>query len=402
MEKKPDYKILYDISLSFTATMFRISRPLNVLSNFNNKFFINLKNWVNSDPKSQKKSYYMNLIQSLSKVESVNKSFIDNLKVHSNTDAAPSFKKLIDLIPTMIHIYRNYFKIFHSTYSLLSSERDSNSELHQILSTVESELFEPVESILYTPLEHLHIYLNFINSIIDSITTNFNEYEDLYNSSLLIQSEISRLCIIYPEPQEYEELVALSPLIEDFIILRPGRRLLFKGECVKFSRKKQDIRIILLFSDGIFIGSNLTNNKIKKINFLENGDYEIVEVDDQFPFINSIDIRTKEKSFRSNLDTFEKKQNLINSFNFARTFSKSKWTDLKREFFAPVWVPDESVHDCMICKTKFSLFLRRHHCRVCGDCICSSCSQKIPLARSNGKPELVCTKCIQKRNLKKN
>jgi hypothetical protein len=38
------------------------------------------------------------------------------------------------------------------------------------------------------------------------------------------------------------------------------------------------------------------------------------------------------------------------------------------------WVFDDDVQSCMICGVDFSFLVRRHHCRVCGDIICSSCS----------------------------
>jgi hypothetical protein len=38
------------------------------------------------------------------------------------------------------------------------------------------------------------------------------------------------------------------------------------------------------------------------------------------------------------------------------------------------WVFDDDVQNCMICGVDFSFLLRRHHCRVCGNIICSSCS----------------------------
>ena len=38
------------------------------------------------------------------------------------------------------------------------------------------------------------------------------------------------------------------------------------------------------------------------------------------------------------------------------------------------WVADESVTICYECKNKFSTFLRKHHCRVCGKIYCYSCS----------------------------
>lgn len=38
------------------------------------------------------------------------------------------------------------------------------------------------------------------------------------------------------------------------------------------------------------------------------------------------------------------------------------------------WVFDDDVDSCMICGADFTFFRRRHHCRVCGNLICSSCS----------------------------
>ncbi|TDH67239.1 hypothetical protein CCR75_000445 [Bremia lactucae] len=38
------------------------------------------------------------------------------------------------------------------------------------------------------------------------------------------------------------------------------------------------------------------------------------------------------------------------------------------------WVPDVSVDRCMLCRTDFGFWIRRHHCRRCGAVVCDSCS----------------------------
>lgn len=50
------------------------------------------------------------------------------------------------------------------------------------------------------------------------------------------------------------------------------------------------------------------------------------------------------------------------------------------------WSPDS--HNCSICFVKFNLFLRRHHCRLCGSVVCDDpesvrkgCSMNVPLIR---------------------
>ncbi|KAJ9157567.1 FYVE zinc finger protein [Pleurostoma richardsiae] len=44
------------------------------------------------------------------------------------------------------------------------------------------------------------------------------------------------------------------------------------------------------------------------------------------------------------------------------------------ELVLPRWQPDAEVTICPICRTQFSIFVRKHHCRKCGRVVCASCS----------------------------
>jgi hypothetical protein len=39
------------------------------------------------------------------------------------------------------------------------------------------------------------------------------------------------------------------------------------------------------------------------------------------------------------------------------------------------WVLDQDSENCMICSKEFWLFVSKHHCRLCGNVVCSSCSE---------------------------
>ncbi|PSS36568.1 hypothetical protein CEY00_Acc01085 [Actinidia chinensis var. chinensis] len=60
------------------------------------------------------------------------------------------------------------------------------------------------------------------------------------------------------------------------------------------------------------------------------------------------------------------------------------------------WVPDEAVTKCTACRTDFGAFVRRHHCRNCGDIFCDKCTQgRIALtADENAQPVRVCDGCM--------
>lgn len=44
---------------------------------------------------------------------------------------------------------------------------------------------------------------------------------------------------------------------------------------------------------------------------------------------------------------------------------------------AAVWVPDAKAERCMRCREAFSVWRRRHHCRMCGVVCCHPCSSKV-------------------------
>ncbi|KAF7829554.1 protein FREE1-like [Senna tora] len=60
------------------------------------------------------------------------------------------------------------------------------------------------------------------------------------------------------------------------------------------------------------------------------------------------------------------------------------------------WVPDEAVTKCTACGTDFGAFVRKHHCRNCGDIFCDKCTHgRIALtADDNAQPVRVCDRCL--------
>ncbi|XP_052767142.1 zinc finger FYVE domain-containing protein 1-like [Mya arenaria] len=64
------------------------------------------------------------------------------------------------------------------------------------------------------------------------------------------------------------------------------------------------------------------------------------------------------------------------------------------------WVPDEKITHCYICENPFSIKLPIHHCRSCGQGVCSGCSpnqRPVPL-RGWDYPVRVCKKCEKKKD----
>ncbi|CAN4123014.1 unnamed protein product [Withania somnifera] len=60
------------------------------------------------------------------------------------------------------------------------------------------------------------------------------------------------------------------------------------------------------------------------------------------------------------------------------------------------WVPDEAVSKCTACGSAFNAFVRKHHCRNCGDIFCDKCTQRRTAltADENAPVVRVCDRCM--------
>ena len=48
-----------------------------------------------------------------------------------------------------------------------------------------------------------------------------------------------------------------------------------------------------------------------------------------------------------------------------------------QHFVPAIWIPDGKTDTCMRCGRPFGWRRRRHHCRLCGRCVCGNCSGKV-------------------------
>ncbi|CAG9536686.1 unnamed protein product [Cercopithifilaria johnstoni] len=64
----------------------------------------------------------------------------------------------------------------------------------------------------------------------------------------------------------------------------------------------------------------------------------------------------------------------------------------------PTWIADKEMLSCMLCCNKFTVFIRRHHCRCCGRVLCARCTtRKASLSYVNNpkKEHRVCDPCFE-------
>ncbi|PON73412.1 Zinc finger, FYVE-type, endofin [Parasponia andersonii] len=91
-------------------------------------------------------------------------------------------------------------------------------------------------------------------------------------------------------------------------------------------------------------------------------------------------------SFKTNEQPTDKRKGLVDWMNIMKPANEEK----------DHWVPDEAVSKCTACGTDFGAFVRKHHCRNCGDIFCDKCTHgRIALtADENAQPVRVCDRCM--------
>uniref|UniRef100_A0AC34Q254 RUN and FYVE domain-containing protein 2 n=1 Tax=Panagrolaimus sp. JU765 TaxID=591449 RepID=A0AC34Q254_9BILA len=74
--------------------------------------------------------------------------------------------------------------------------------------------------------------------------------------------------------------------------------------------------------------------------------------------------------------------------------SKLQMVMMKEQLFPTMeWVKDSDVSNCTSCNAEFSVTLRRHHCRRCGQIFCDPCSKKKVSLPSHANQVRVCSQC---------
>jgi hypothetical protein len=66
-----------------------------------------------------------------------------------------------------------------------------------------------------------------------------------------------------------------------------------------------------------------------------------------------------------------KVQRKVRAVKFAQ-----KQAQLKSKQFNVQWINDHESSRCLICDDLFTVLNRKHHCRICGDLVCDSCSKQ--------------------------
>jgi hypothetical protein len=194
----------------------------------------------------------------------------------------------------------------------------------------------------------------------------------------------------------YEKTQLLG--LDEARFIQPSRHFVRQGTMTKVCRSKDSIYEFFLFNDVLIYASKSPVGKFKvhqEIPIDSSFGIQDAKDDDkrenQFKIINSI------KSFAVYTDSAESKAQwmklLTNLIQQAKSKIQSK--EDGQGAIVPVWIPDDQAKGCLCCKSDFTFFNRKHHCRFCGGVVCGGCSKRKAMLR--GKEERICDQCVDLR-----
>ena len=341
----------------------------------------------------------LSMFFSLDKVKEASDHLINLFKEKNIKETGQGVGDCFIDFSSMINAYFVYISEYHLSIDKFHDLISKTPVFTQFIQTAEDKLQDTLEAALITPVQRPPRYRLLLQELIKTTDKDSPDYPKLAQALEIITaatSHVDESLALFEEGNMKTEIEQICP---DFDIHHPvGRRVYYYGTVSKFSRKRIHQRFLAIFSDCLLVGAESkigTTYKTDKV--FPTGHYLIVGVSDNPPFINAIDVRQAQKSFRANCPTPDVKLLILNNFKLAMFKNRINIDELHKKGFAPVWIPDKSAPVCMRCNVEFTMFNRRHHCRFCGDCICSKCFQKkIVIPGQSEEPQGVCEKCFTK------
>lgn len=120
----------------------------------------------------------------------------------------------------------------------------------------------------------------------------------------------------------------------------------------------------------------------------------------------SVDAFADVRSRRESLPSFSTASNLAAYLSASSSTQENTAVSIRggmkrlEDYNAPVWVPDSRADKCACCCEGFGLWRRKHHCRLCGQVVCWSCSQRSFLIAGDeegehDRPARACDTCYE-------
>jgi len=271
-----------------------------------------------------------------------------------------------------------------------------------------------INSYLILPVQRIPRYVLLLNDFINSTDHSHPDYDDLTDSLNLMKKVAEEINKSMNENENRRKCIELQTIFSEPIeLVEAHREFVYEGDVIKQCRKAKKGRRLWLFNDILLYGKTIpASPKYLLSGKFELENFEVHDIPDDLSnhMENAIELISKTKSFVVFTESPQDKIKWLTHLKYSietltnrrKTFVKTSsmnMDNLLSESFgsdsAPIWIPDDKVVNCPLCNEKFTIILRKHHCRKCGNIVCNGCSKHhMHVPNVSTKEVRVCEKCF--------
>jgi FYVE/RhoGEF/PH domain-containing protein 5/6 len=344
----------------------------------------------------------------------VNNELYSNLlqRLKNWNNSAKIADVFIKLAP-FFKLYTQYTESYNDVINVVKEEKNKDSTFSGILDQAAKHPIAKnldLQAFLILPVQRIPRYVLLLTDLIRNTPEDHPDYVDLQRALKAMKTVADHIEEFIAGAENREKCLAIQNSFDQFLqkeveIIKPHRRFLFEGTLVKQCRKERKDRRFFLFNDCLIYAtvSSVTGK------YMFSGEIPLSELlvsdipdDGQSKFTLKFESRTKSflayatsaedktrwlLAITSALSELERKKKIGNLISSSSTLSDSGTVKAK------LWVPDTQVTNCYVCNHLFTLLVRKHHCRNCGEVVCATCSKKKMTLPTASMAVRVCIKC---------
>ncbi|KAH3764512.1 protein piccolo [Pelomyxa schiedti] len=306
-------------------------------------------------------------------------------------------------IGPFLRVYILYCGNYPKSSAVLSVLSSKSSQLSDFLkneaATSSSELDLSLPSLLVSPMQRIPRYEMLLRELLRYTSKHHPDFMHLTVALELITGINIQINSSIKDKEGFDQLLSLQKQFVGYCppIVSKQRKLLREGTLYQQCKRAPKQRQFFLFSDCIIYGDILRSGyKFRRQVYLRNATIKTVADTSKIKY--ALQILGKQKSFIVCAKDSQEKEAWINDITVAKqslAHSTNPGNDgncISNED-APIWVPDYTSEMCMSCNARFTLILRRHHCRKCGHVVCGYCSEMRYFIDSLNQYARVCGPC---------
>jgi hypothetical protein len=353
----------------------------------------------NKDRAILSESEILGVFSNIDVILQINTNFLNSLK-EKVAEAVPDernalvggvFKKL----GPFFKMYTQYINNHPAAVSLLVNtlyKRDKFKNLMHQNERIASAKGLDLESLLITPVQRVPRYKLLLEVLIKCTDEDHPDYADIQEALGLIGGVASQINRAMQESQDRENMLNIQKQFKEIDLITPSRKFVMKGVLTKKCRSTNKDFTFFLFNDLMLYahGGGLTQYVLHhQIDI--NSAFSVKDLPDSPEAKNGFEIRNTKKSFVVYAPDPVVKQMWLKALEDCVEQAKRKRNGLTDEEQAPLWDPDGTSKNCVICLEPWNALLRRrHHCRRCGILVCADCSKG-----KTSKGDRICDRCVR-------